>query len=48
MLCCVQGNADGAKADFRQVVALEPQNKQAREELRSIEAMEEQLQPGAF
>ena len=35
-----QGNADGAKADFRQVLALEPQNRQAREELRGIEAME--------
>lgn len=38
-LYCVQGNVGGAHADFSQVLALEPQNRQAREELRRIEAL---------
>ena len=35
-----QGNVEGAKADFKQALALEPQNRQAREELRGIQALE--------
>lgn len=33
-----QGNVSGARADFRQVLALEPNNRQAREDLARIEA----------
>ena len=43
---CVQGSAEGAAADFRQVLALEPQNRQAREELKGLEAMLERQLPG--
>eukprot|EP00887_Chlorella_sp_A99_P007627 scaffold20.g7627.t1 len=35
-----QGNAAGAHADFRHALALEPNNRQAREELAGIAAME--------
>ena len=35
-----QGNVEGARTDFQRVLAVEPQNRQAREELRAIEAME--------
>ncbi|KAI3438049.1 hypothetical protein D9Q98_000492 [Chlorella vulgaris] len=35
-----QGNGVGARADFKQVLALEPQNRQAREELRRLEVQE--------
>lgn len=38
-LHCAQGNVGGAHADFSQVLALEPHNRQAREELRRIEAL---------
>lgn len=40
LLLPLQGNAAGAKADFRQVLALEPNNRQARDELARIEALE--------
>ncbi|GAB4819100.1 hypothetical protein N2152v2_006146 [Parachlorella kessleri] len=44
----VQGNAEGAKADFKQVLALEPQNRQAREELTAIQQMEQQLEVATY
>jgi hypothetical protein len=35
----VQGDVEGARADFSQALALEPQNRQAKEELKAIEGM---------
>ena len=47
-LSILQGHAEGAKADFKQVLALEPQNRQAREELTAIQQMEQQLEVAAY